>query len=498
MSTDKVAAGGGAAGAGRSPGLATLITALATFMAGLDNLVVLVALPTIRDELGGSLEDLEWTVNAYTLSFAVLMMFGAALGDRFGRRKVFMAGLLVFTAASAAAALAPGIEELIAARVVQGAGAAVIMPLSLTLLTTAVPAAKRGAALGIYSAVGGLAIAGGPLVGGLITENLSWQWIFWINVPVGLLLIPAAWRGLDESRGANKSLDMVGTALVSLGMLGIVYGLIRANGHEGWGAPMVLGPMAAGVLLVFAFVQWERRSSAPMLPMGMFRNRAFSAVNAGGLLQAFAMYGVVFLITQFMQNIQHMSPTEAGVRMLPWTAMPLLIAPIAGILSDKIGGRPVAVFGLAMLAAGFAYWALVMSPDSTYVEQLPGYLLGGVGVACFFAPLINLTMSSVNVSEQGIASGSTSAMRELGAALGVTVLTSVFTHNGGYASGQNFIDGFVPALWVGAVAMAVAAVVMLFAVRPAGAAEQPGGEPDGAESDAAQPHSAEPAASATR
>ncbi|MET7728737.1 DHA2 family efflux MFS transporter permease subunit [Streptomyces mirabilis] len=468
--------------------MATLITALATFMAGLDNLVVLVALPTIRDELGGSLEDLEWTVNAYTLSFAVLMMFGAALGDRFGRRRVFTTGLLLFTAASAAAAMAPGINELITARVVQGAGAAIVMPLSLTLLTSAVPAAKRGAALGMYSAVGGLAIAGGPLVGGLVTENLSWQWIFWINVPVGLLLAPAAWRGLAESRGPNNRLDVPGTLLVSLGILGLVYGLIRANGHDGWGAPQVAGPMVAGALLVAVFVLWERRSSAPMLPMRMFRNRAFSAVNAGGLLQAFAMYGVVFLITQFMQNIQHMSPTEAGVRMLPWTAMPLLIAPVAGIMSDKIGGRPVAVFGLALLAAGFAYWALVMSPDASYAEQLPGYLLGGVGVACFFAPLINLTMSSVDVSEQGIASGSTSAMRELGAALGVAVLTSVFTHNGGYTSGQNFVDGFVPALWVGAAAMALAAVVMLFATRPAGAQEQHSAAPDSAE-----PHSAEPA-----
>jgi EmrB/QacA subfamily drug resistance transporter len=477
MSTDKVAAGGDTAGAGKSPGLAILIAALATFMAGLDNLVVLVALPTIRHVLGGNLEELEWTVNAYTLSFAVLMMFGAALGDRFGRRRVFIAGLLLFTAASAGAALSSGIGELIALRVVQGAGAAVIMPLSLTLLTAAVPAAKRGAALGIYSAVGGLAIAGGPLVGGLVTQHLSWHWIFWINVPVGLLLAPAAWRGLAESRGPNNRLDVPGTVLVSLGILGIVYGLIRAGGHGGWGASQVVGSLAGGVVLIALFVLWEQRSSAPMLPMRMFRNGAFTAVNAGGLLMAFGMYGVVFLITQFMQIIQHMSPTEAGVRMLPWTAMPLLVAPFAGIMSDKLGGRIVAVFGLALLAAGFAYWALVISPNSSYVHQLPGYLLGGVGVACFFAPLMNLTMNSVDVSEQGIASGSTSAMRELGAALGIAVLTSVFANNGGYASGRNFVDGFVPALWVGAAGMALAAVVMLFAARPAGVQEQPSGEP---------------------
>ncbi|MGJ5756592.1 MFS transporter [Streptomyces puniciscabiei] len=446
-------------------------------MAGLDNLVVVTALPTIREKLGGSLEQLEWTVNAYTLTFAVLMLTGAALGDRFGRRRVFVAGLLLFTAASAAAAVAPGIGELIAARAVQGAGAAVIMPLSLTLLTHAVPAEKRGAALGIYGALNGLAIAGGPLVGGVVVEHMSWQWVFWINVPVGLLLAPAAWRGLAESRGPNNRLDVQGTLLASLGILGLVYGLIRAGGNGGWGAPQVVGSLAAGAVVLAAFVLWERRSSAPMLPMGMFRNRAFSAVNAGGLLMSVGMYGVVFLITQFMQTIQHMPPTEAGVRMLAWTAMPLLVAPVAGILSDRIGGRPVVAFGLALMAAAFAYWALVMSPDVSYVGQLPGFLLGGVGVACFFAPLLNLTMSSVAVSEQGIASGATSATQELGAALGVALLAGVFSHNGGYASSRNFVDGFVPALWVGAAAVALGAVVMLFATPPDGVAKQHSAEP---------------------
>lgn len=478
MSTDKVAPGG--SGGGKSPGMAILITGLATFMAGLDNLVVVTALPTIREKLGGSLEQLEWTVNAYVLSFAVLMMLGAALGDRFGRRKMFIAGLLLFTAASAGAALAPGIGELIAARAVQGAGAAMVMPLSLTLLTAAVPAAKRGAALGIYGALNGLAIAGGPLVGGVVVEYVSWQWIFWVNVPIGLLLVPAAWRLLDESRGPNNRLDIVGTLLVSVGIFGLVYGLIRANGH-GWGDAQVVASLIAGAVLVVLFVQYERRSSAPMLPMGMFRNRAFSAVNAGGLLMSAGMYGVVFLITQFMQTIQGMSPTEAGLRMLAWTAMPLLVAPFAGIMSDRIGGRPVVVFGLTLMAAGFAYWALVMAPDASYLLQLPGFLLGGVGIACFFAPLLNLTMSSVDVHEQGIASGSTSATRELGAALGVAVLASVFTHNGGYASGQEFVDGLVPALWVGAGAVALAAVVMLFASRPAGAGVPPAPTADTAE-----------------
>jgi MFS family permease len=246
--------------------------------------------------------------------------------------------------------------------------------------------------------------------------------------------------------------------------------------------------MGAGAVLIAVFVQWERRSSAPMLPPHLFRNKAFSAVNAGGLLMAFGMYGVVFLITQFMQTIQHMTPMEAGVRMLAWTAMPLLIAPVAGMTADRIGGRPVAVVGLVLLSAGFAYWALVMSPDASYADQLPGYLLGGVGVACFFAPLLTLTMNSVDESEQGIASGANSAARELGAPLGVAVLTTIFTHNGGYASAQNFVDGFVPALWVGAAAMALAAVVMLFSSRPAGVQEK-----HGAESESAEPLTTDPA-----
>jgi EmrB/QacA subfamily drug resistance transporter len=466
--------------------MAIAITGVACFMAGLDNLVVVTALPTIREKLGGNLQDLEWTINAYTLTFAVLMMCGAALGDRFGRRRMFVGGLLLFTAASIAAAVAPGTGELIAARAVQGAGAALVMPLSLTLLTSAVPAEKRGAALGIYGGLSGLAVAGGPLVGGLVVQHLSWQWIFWINVPVGLLLAPAAWRGLAESRGPNDRLDLVGTVLVSLGMLGLVFGLIHANGTGGWGSPQVVGSLVAGVVVMAAFVAWERRSSAPMLPLGMFRNRAFSAINGGGLLMAVGTYGVIFLMTQFMQTIQGLSPTEAGVRMLAWTAMPLLVAPVAGILSDKVGGRPVVTVGLALMAAGFVYWALVMAPGVSYVEQLPGFLLGGVGIACFFAPLLNLTMSSVNVSEQGIASGATSATRELGAPLGVAALASIFSHTGGYASGQDFVNGFVPALWVGAVAVALAAVVMLFASRPAGVGTQHSAEPDGAQADSGE------------
>ncbi len=441
---------------------AVLITSLASFMAGLDNLVIITALPTIREKLGGGLSDLEWTVNAYTLSFAVLMMFGAALGDRFGRRKLFTLGLLLFTGASAAAALAPGINELIAARAVQGAGAAILMPLSLTLLTAAVPADKRGAALGIWGAVNGLSIAGGPLVGGTIVEHLSWQWIFWLNVPIGLALAPLALRKLAESKVAGSRLDVLGTVLASVGLFGIVLGLIKGNG-DGWTAPLVLTGLIGGGVVMVLFVVWENYTETPMLPMKMFRAKAFTAINLSGTLMSVGMFGSIFLITQFFQTIQGYSAMEAGIRMLAWTAMPVVVAPIGGMISDKVGGKPVVVVGLAMMTAGMAYWAFVLSPTVSYVDQVPALMVCGAGMALFYAPLMNLTMDSVQLHEQGIASGVTAATREVGAALGVALLSSVFSANGGYASAKNFTDGLIPAMWLGAAAVGVATVAMLFA-----------------------------------
>jgi EmrB/QacA subfamily drug resistance transporter len=440
-----------------------VIAALASFMAGLDNLVVVTALPTIRIRLGGSLQALEWTVNAYTLSFAVLMIMAAALGDRFGRRKVFVVGLLIFTAASAAAASAPGIGELVAARAFQGAGAAAIMPLSLTLLTAAVPAQKRGAALGIYGAVSGLSVAAGPLVGGLIVQHLSWQWIFWVNVPVGLVVAPLALRGLTESRGPRGRLDLVGTLLVSLGLLGLLVGLIGANA-KGWTSPAVYGPISVGLVLLAVFVWWEGRAKAPMLPLRMFRGRdgrGFAAVNAGGLLMSLGMYGVIFLTTQFFQTFQGYTPMQAGIRMLAWTAAPAVAAPIGGIVSDRVGAKRVVVTGLAAMFAALVYWALIIDPKASYVAQLPALVLNGAGMGLFYAPLMNLTMETVQVERQGIAAGVSAATRELGAALGVAVLAAVFSGFGGYGSPRQFVDGLEPAMWTGAAALAAATVAML-------------------------------------
>ncbi|MFJ7245917.1 MFS transporter [Kitasatospora sp. NPDC098652] len=475
-------------GLGRTGVWTLVITALAGFMAALDNLVVTTALPSIREELGGGLSDLEWTVSAYTLSFAVLLMFGAALGDRFGRRRMFVIGLTLFTVGSAAAALSPGIGELIAARALQGVGAAVSMPLTLTLLTAAIPAAKRGMAFGIWAGVNGLAIATGPLVGGTLTENFSWQWIFWVNVPVGVVLVPLAALKLRESRGANPALDAVGTVLVSLGLFGVVLGLIRGN-PDGWTSPLVLGALAGGVLLLVAFVRYEQRGAKhPMLPMRLFRNRTFTAVNASGLLMSLGMFGSIFLISQHLQTVGGYTPEEAGVRMLPWTGVGLIVAPLAGILADRLGGRPIVVLGLVLQGVGLALYAAINAGLGHYAygPVVPAVVMCGVGMSMYFAPTAAMVMDSVRPEEQGIASGANNALREVGGALGVAVLAAVFSEQGGDGSAGTFVHAMGPALYVGAaVVLAAGACALLLPGRAARAgavvdgavvAEQPAAE----------------------
>ncbi|CAM5285494.1 MFS transporter [Streptomyces purpurascens] len=439
---------------------ALVITSVAGFMAALDNLVVTTALPSIREDLGGALHDLEWTVSAYTLTFAVLLMFGAALGDRFGRRRLFIAGLAVFTGASAAAAMAPGIDSLIAARAIQGAGAAVMMPLTLTLLTAAVPAAKRGMAYGIWGAVNGLAVASGPLVGGTLTEHISWQWIFWLNVPLGLALLPLARMRLAESRGTGAPLDIPGTLLASGGLFGIVYGLVRGP-VDGWTGSLVLTGLFSGTALLAGFVLYSTRAKNPMLPMRLFRSRAFSGINAASLLMFLGMFGSIFLLSQYMQGVLGYSPTEAGLRMLPWTGMPMLVAPIAGILADRIGGRPVVAAGLFLQALGLGYMSVVATADASYTAQLPALIVSGIGMALYFAPAAHLVMSSVRPQEQGIASGANNALREVGGALGIAVMASIFAAQGGYESGQAFVDGMRPALVTGSAVVGLAGIAAL-------------------------------------
>ena len=406
-----------------------VITSIALFMVTLDNLVVTTAIPVIRTDLGASLESLEWTVNAYTLTFAVLLLTGAALGDRFGRRRVFAIGVGVFTLGSIAAALAPTVEALNLARALQGLGGAIVMPLTLTILSAAVPKEKRGLALGAWGGISGLAIAFGPVVGGAVVQGLSWQWIFWLNVPIGILLIPLSLSRLQETFGPGGKLDLPGLGLASAGLFGIVWGLVRGNG-QGWASPEIVGSLLVGALLVGAFVAWELRAANPMLPMRFFRKPAFALANVSSLFMFFGMFGSIFLLSQFFQTVQGYSPFGSGLRILPWTAMPIFIAPIAGALSDRIGGHRLMGAGLTLQAIGLAWIAAVSSPTSPYSSVVTPFILSGVGMALFFAPVANVVLSAVRPEEEGQASGANNAIRELGGVFGVAVLASVFAQYG--------------------------------------------------------------------
>jgi EmrB/QacA subfamily drug resistance transporter len=430
------------------------------FLDGLDVSMVGVALPSIRADLGGGVQALEWTVNAYTLTYAVLLLTGAALGDRFGRRRVFALGLGVFTLASAAAALAPSTDALIAARAIQGAGAAIVTPLTLTLLSEAFPPERRGLALGAWSGISGLGVALGPLVGGAVVQGISWHWIFWLNVPLGLVTAPLALRRLTESYGPANRLDLPGLALGGLGLLGVVFGIVR--GHEvGWTSTTIAGSLAAGAALLAGFVAWELRAPAPMLPMRFFRSRAFSAANGVSLAMYFGVFGSIFLLAQFFQVVQHMSPLEAGLRTLPWTGMPMIVAPLAGLLSDRIGSRPLMAAGLALQSGAIAWLAVVSTPDVPYSHLVAPFAMAGTGMALVFAPTANAVLAAVRPREAGQASGATNAIREVGGVLGVAVLASVFSSHGSYASGLAFTDGMTAAIWVGAAVLAAGALLAL-------------------------------------
>jgi EmrB/QacA subfamily drug resistance transporter len=441
-----------------------VITSVALFMATLDNLVVTTALPVIRTDLGATIEDLEWTVNAFTLTFAVFLLTGAALGDRLGRRRLFAIGLGLFTAASVAAALAPSVDALIIARAVQGIGGAIVTPLTLTILSSAVPAGRRGLALGAWGAIGGLAVASGPLVGGAVVEGLSWQWIFWLNVPIGLVLIPLALFRLRETYGPSNRLDLPGLALASTGLLGIVWGVVRGNA-EGWASGEILTSLVLGAILTAAYVLCELLATPPMLPMRFFRSRTFAAANGASLFMFFGMFGSIFLLTQFLQTVQGYSPLESGLRILPWTAMPIFVAPIAGALSDRIGGRPLMAAGLALQAVALGWLAAVSTPTVDYLTLVPAFVVAGVGMALFFAPVANVVLSAVRPEEEGQASGANNAIRELGGVFGVAVLASVFSSYGGYVSGLTFVDGLVPAVWAGAAVVALGALAAFLIPR---------------------------------
>jgi EmrB/QacA subfamily drug resistance transporter len=370
---------------------------------------------------------------------------------------MFAVGLGIFTLSSAAAALAPSAGALIAARAAQGVGGAIITPLTLTILSAGVPANRRGAFIGAWSGIAGLAVAFGPLVGGAVVSGISWHWIFWLNVPIGLVLIPLALRRLDESYGPAGKLDLPGLVLASAGLTGIVWGLVRGNG-QGWTSPEIVAALAAGVVVFALFVLWELRAEAPMLPMRFFRNRVFALANVASLLMFFGMFGSIFLLSQFFQTVQGYSPLGSGLRILPWTIMPMFVAPIAGALSDRIGGARLMAVGLTLQAAGLGSLAALSTPTTAYWKLVAPFMIAGIGMAMFWAPVANVVLAAVRPEEEGQASGAQNAIRELGGVFGVAVLASVWSHSGSYRTGQSFVDGMIPALWIGAAVVFLGAV----------------------------------------
>lgn len=425
------------------------LASFGVFLTSLDVVVVATALPTLRTDLHASLSQLEWTINAYNLVFACLMLTGAAIGDRYGRRRTYVAGLVVFSVASAAAALSTTATELIISRMAQGVGAAAILPLTLTLISEAFPPAKRGGAIGIWGGVSGLGVAAGPVLGGAIVEGLSWQWIFWINVPVGAVVAVLSALRLRENRGPRSQLDITGLILVGLGLASLTWAAVRAP-EAGWSSAEVVGTLVAGVVVLGAFLSWERRTTHPMLPLAYFRSRGFSSANGVAIFQFISLLGSLFMITQLFQIGLGYSPLEAGLRILVWMAMPMLVAPVAGGLADRFGNKPFMLLGLLLQGAGLGWLALVVEPGVGYGSLVVPLIIAGIGISLCFPTVANAVVSSVPLEDSGVAAGTNSALRELGGVFGIAILAAVFAGNGGYSSPAAFIDGFRPAIAVAA------------------------------------------------
>jgi EmrB/QacA subfamily drug resistance transporter len=445
--------------------LAILAASLPMFMSTLDNLVMTSALPVISRDMGASVEELQWFVNAYTLTFAAFILFAVALGDRFGRRSIFVAGIVVFTLASAFSALSTEPWMLILGRALQGLGAAAIMPLSLTLLAGSVAERFRPLAIGIWGGVSGLGVALGPLIGGAVVEGINWQAIFWLNIPVGIVAVPLALIALPNTFGARLRADIAGVVLAGLGVLALVYGIVRGN-DAGWSSLEVLGSLIAGGALLVAFVLWELRAPAPLLPLRLFRDRSFTIANVVGLVFGFGVFGAVFILIQFMQIVQGLSPLEAGIRTMPWTMAPMVIAPLAGIIAPRVGTRALIVSGLVLQAIGIGWLGLTLGNNPEYLDMLAPFIFAGVGMGLVFAPISTAVLARMAPADQAKASGTNSTLREVGIALGVAVLTAVFVGQGGELTPTGYVDAAGPAVLVGAGALALAALLAL--LLPAG------------------------------
>jgi EmrB/QacA subfamily drug resistance transporter len=435
-----------------------ILSSVASLMVALDALVVATALGAIRRHLGASIDELEWTVNAYGLSFAVLLVPAAALGDRLGRRRLFAAGLGLFVLGSVACALSPNAGLLIASRAVQGSAAALVAPLSLALVSAAFGPERRGWAMGVYGGITGIAVLGGPVIGGAVTQGLAWQWVFWINVPIGLAAIPLVLTRIPESYGPRARLDKPGMVLVTAAALGIVWGLMRGN-DAGWGSAEVIGALAAGVAALAAFVLVERRTAEPMLPPRMFARRGFSAGTAANFLFSASLFSAVFFMAQFQQISLGQGPLDSGLRLLPWTATLFIVAPVAGALINRIGERTLVTLGLAMQAAGMGWIVAIASPGMTYWHMIAPLVIAGAGISMAIPSAQNAVMNAVGARDLGRASGTYMTMRQLGGVFGLAIAVAVFTGAGSYASPQAFGNGFVPALAVSAALSAGGAVV---------------------------------------
>jgi EmrB/QacA subfamily drug resistance transporter len=454
-------------GAG-SPGLVLALTSVAFFMVSLDALVVVTALPAIHQSIGGTIGTLEWAVNGYGLTFAAGIITAAALGERLGRRRVYVAGLTVFTLASAACAVAPDAGLLIAARAVQGLGAAAVTPLALTILAAAFPVERRGAVVGIFGGISGLAVAGGPLVGGAVTQGLDWHWIFWINVPFGvfavlgsLLFLPPG-RAMSAGPGRAR-LDVPGAVLSAGGAALLAWGLVRV-GESGWGDSVGLAGLVGGLAVLTGFVAWERRAASPMLPLRLFRVRTFAAANVTAFMSFGAIMSAAFLTAQYFQLGLGYSPLNAGLRMLPWTATPMVVAPVAGALADRIGTRPLLVTGLALQAGGLAWVALLASAGfGGYGRYVVPFVVAGVGISMAIPTVPTAALSAVSPADVGRASGVTNTMQRFGGAFGIALVSAVFAAHGHLGSAASFTDGYRPAM-LGAAGLSLLGAVAAVAI----------------------------------
>jgi EmrB/QacA subfamily drug resistance transporter len=436
------------------------------FMIMLDNTVVNVALPAIQSDLEADLSELQWVVTGYALTFAALMLIGGKVADAYGRRLIFVVGIAIFTSASLWCGLADSSDELIGARVLQGVGAALMNPATLSIIAATFPAHQRGTAIGIWAGVSALALAIGPLVGGLITQHVDWSWIFFVNVPVGILAIAASFLFIDESRDeTHERLDLPGLATSGVGLFALTYGLIEANTY-GWTSTRIVGAFVVAAVMLAVFVLLERHQRAPMLQLDLFRNRTYTGANLVILLVALAMFGVFFFVSLYMQNVLGYSAVQTGAAFLPMTILIILVAPIAGRTSDRIGSRGLLTVGMVLVAGQLLYFSR-LGVDSSFWNLLPGFLVGGVGMAMTMTPSTAAATRSVPVDKAGVGSAVLNASRQVGGSLGIALMGAIMAAEAnGVQSPETFVDGFQSALLVAAGIAVLGAVVAFTLVRP--------------------------------